>query len=289
MKRTVLTGICVAGAMAASAFAQSAKPQATAVSPYAPPSGGVANGEIVWQQLPAGNQGFASQDFEPAYNAYDIQVIIDFNTSQNWLLGTTFATAFNGLGPPQGNGMFTTDVVARVWNERPWMGGTVVAETTPGSGVDNTGTTMGNISADFEGDALAAGNYYYSIQIARPFATGGQAFIYGLQPAVGMNDMQYNPGGGFGLCNGVWCTTRDANGVMYDVNFTLTGKPDSGGCEPCDANCDGTVDAFDIEPFIGILTGSIPNPCSACAGDADGSGTVDAFDIEPFITCLTGP
>ncbi len=69
-----------------------------------------------------------------------------------------------------------------------------------------------------------------------------------------------------------------------DVSLVL-----AGGCEPCDTNCDGTVDAFDIEPFIGILTGSIPNPCSACAGDADGSGTVDAFDIEPFINCLTGP
>ncbi len=60
-----------------------------------------------------------------------------------------------------------------------------------------------------------------------------------------------------------------------------------GGCEPCDANCDGTIDAFDIEPFIAILTGG--PACSACAADADGNGVVDAFDIEPFIACLTGP
>ncbi len=60
-----------------------------------------------------------------------------------------------------------------------------------------------------------------------------------------------------------------------------------GGCDPCDTNCDGTIDAFDIEPFIDILLGG--SGCSPCAADADGSGTVDAFDIEPFIACLVGP
>ncbi len=59
-------------------------------------------------------------------------------------------------------------------------------------------------------------------------------------------------------------------------------------CQPCDANCDGVVDAFDIEPFIGIFGSPIP-PCSPCAGDTNGDGVVDAFDIEPFINCLVGP
>ncbi len=58
-------------------------------------------------------------------------------------------------------------------------------------------------------------------------------------------------------------------------------------CDPCDANCDGVVDAFDIEPFIATLGGSAP--CAACTGDTNGDGVVDAFDIEPFINCLTGP
>jgi sugar lactone lactonase YvrE len=62
---------------------------------------------------------------------------------------------------------------------------------------------------------------------------------------------------------------------------------DAGGCDPCDVNCDGVVDAFDIEPFIGLLTGG-GSPCAPCAGDANGDGTVDAFDIEPFIDCLSG-
>ncbi len=57
-----------------------------------------------------------------------------------------------------------------------------------------------------------------------------------------------------------------------------------GSCEPCDANCDGVVDAFDIEPFVDLIGGA--PACSSCAGDANGDGTIDAFDIEPFINCL---
>jgi hypothetical protein len=59
-----------------------------------------------------------------------------------------------------------------------------------------------------------------------------------------------------------------------------------GGCEPCDVNCDGVVDAFDIDPFIGLLLGG-GSACSPCAADANGDGVIDAFDIEPFVNCLT--
>jgi hypothetical protein len=64
-----------------------------------------------------------------------------------------------------------------------------------------------------------------------------------------------------------------------------------GACpfDPCDTNCDGVIDAFDIEPFIDLLVNPNPNPCSICAGDANGDMVIDAFDIEPFIACLVGP
>jgi hypothetical protein len=62
-----------------------------------------------------------------------------------------------------------------------------------------------------------------------------------------------------------------------------------GGCDPCDVNCDGVVDAFDIEPFFAVLVNPSVAPCAACAGDANGDGVIDAFDIEPFIDCLIGP
>ena len=59
------------------------------------------------------------------------------------------------------------------------------------------------------------------------------------------------------------------------------------GCDPADMNCDGYVNAFDIEPFFGLLFNcDLCTPCSNCAGDVNGDGRIDAFDIEPFLECL---
>ena len=52
-------------------------------------------------------------------------------------------------------------------------------------------------------------------------------------------------------------------------------------CDPCDMNCDGDVNAFDIEPFLTLLF-EAPVPCDVCTGDVNGDGVIDAFDIEPF-------
>jgi hypothetical protein len=98
--------------------------------------------------------------------------------------------------------------------------------------------------------------------------------------ANGTPSMAYNSGNGEILV--AWSDNRTPGApdiFVQRVEFNC--------CNPCDANCDGVVDAFDIEPFINILLG--PPACSACAGDTDGNGVVDAFDIEPFINCLVGP
>ncbi len=76
--------------------------------------------------------------------------------------------------------------------------------------------------------------------------------------------------------------------ASYSFDGTLMIEADGvAGCasDPCDANCDGAIDAFDIEPFINVLVGG-GTPCSECAGDVNADGVVDAFDIEPFIACL---
>ncbi len=65
------------------------------------------------------------------------------------------------------------------------------------------------------------------------------------------------------------------------VWILLLGVP----CDPCDMNCDGQVNAFDIRPFLDILFhGGVP--CDDCTGDTNGDGTINAFDIRPFIDCL---
>lgn len=57
-------------------------------------------------------------------------------------------------------------------------------------------------------------------------------------------------------------------------------------CLTCDLNCDGSVNPFDIQPFLNVLTNGAP-PCSGCAGDTDFNGSVNPFDIQPFVECLT--
>ncbi len=59
-----------------------------------------------------------------------------------------------------------------------------------------------------------------------------------------------------------------------------------------DVNCDGAVDAFDIEPFVLALTdpaeyGRRFPDCRVELCDINGDGAVDAFDIAPFIDMLS--
>jgi hypothetical protein len=63
-----------------------------------------------------------------------------------------------------------------------------------------------------------------------------------------------------------------------------------------DTNCDGTIDFFDIDPFVTALVQgqaaweAIPgHTCDfLTANDIDEDGNVDFFDIDPFVTLLVG-
>ena len=102
---------------------------------------------------------------------------------------------------------------------------------------------------------------------------GGEMFTSGgdfeLSGTIGQPDAGAMIGGDFELVGGFWAI---AGG-------------DTPPCDPCDMNCDGAVNAFDIEPFLDILFGG-GVPCNTCTGDVDGNGVIDAFDIEPFLECL---
>ncbi len=60
-----------------------------------------------------------------------------------------------------------------------------------------------------------------------------------------------------------------------------------------DTNCDGLVNAFDIDPFVLALTDpaaymeAYPT-CNILNADCNGDGLVNAFDIDPFVALLTG-
>ncbi len=94
----------------------------------------------------------------------------------------------------------------------------------------------------------------------------------------------FDDGGGSALWAGGFM--RTASGIP-SRGIAKWGCPDGAGCEPCDVNCDGVVDAADIDPFIALLLDPNPAPCAPCAGDTNADGLINAFDIEPFVQCLT--
>jgi hypothetical protein len=61
-----------------------------------------------------------------------------------------------------------------------------------------------------------------------------------------------------------------------------------------DANCDGMVNVFDIDPFAMALANPdlyaavYPDCDRLCAADVNQDGAVNVFDIDPFVLCLTG-
>lgn len=69
------------------------------------------------------------------------------------------------------------------------------------------------------------------------------------------------------------------------VDVNGNGIPDGCECDPCDMNCDGDVNALDIEPFLELLFAG-GKRCALCTGDVNGDGMIDALDIEPFLSCL---
>lgn len=69
----------------------------------------------------------------------------------------------------------------------------------------------------------------------------------------------------------------------------LLGGATSGNCgamDPCDTNCDGSVDLIDVEPFIALLLGGGEQCVPGCSGDTNRDGSIDLSDVASFIACL---
>ncbi len=145
------------------------------------------------------------------------------------------------------------------------------------------------VGVTIEGDTILSGAYLKS----RPGGTGS-VYVYRRGSEGWTFDTSFfttDPGGVlFGWVVSLSGDRAAVAGPFYLTNqgalYTYTGLSQ---CDACDVNCDGAVDAFDIEPFVALLVDPNPAPCSPCAADANGDGVIDAFDIEPFVGCLTSP
>ncbi len=105
-------------------------------------------------------------------------------------------------------------------------------------------------------------------------STGGGFAVAG---SIGQHDAGSSAGGVYSVDGGYWTC---AAGVAC---------PGSRG----DANCDGIVDFFDIDPFLTALfapSDYVDLHCNGlfCSVDTDCNGAVDFFDIDAFLSCLFG-
>lgn len=96
----------------------------------------------------------------------------------------------------------------------------------------------------------------------------------------------------FGICPS---NTIGAGLNTMFAMFKFSAVGCAGGGFICgDANCDGTVDSFDIAAFTLCLTNptlyatTFPGCDPACTCDTDCNGAVDSFDIAGFVAALTG-
>ncbi len=76
---------------------------------------------------------------------------------------------------------------------------------------------------------------------------------------------------------------EDGDGIPDECQVPLLG----------DMNCDGTVDRFDIEPFVQALVNpqlylSLYPDCDINNADVNADGLLNVFDIDPFILLLEG-
>ncbi len=74
----------------------------------------------------------------------------------------------------------------------------------------------------------------------------------------------------------------EGGSTLYDEAFSI---------DPGDMNCDGTVDALDIEGFLLALFDPDEHPlqypgCDVNNGDINADGSIDALDIEGFLNLL---
>ena len=125
--------------------------------------------------------------------------------------------------------------------------------------------------------------------------------LSGMETPLGPGATLSTEGGGDGAC----CDPSGACSVLAATACAGTYMGDGTACtpDPCctgqlkgDANCDGVVNVFDIDPFVVALTsldvwqGTYQGAgCGfLCVNDCNGDGEVNVFDIDPFVQYLTG-
>lgn len=238
---------------------------------------------VIWDQPwdEETENGYVAQVF-PDMQEFSAFQFDDFKTTKDHAITMLVVVGFEDPDDPPGDPEENIDVIGLIWDGLPGgMGGRVVLASVEGAEDAETGMLM----IDFGGQVLPGGSYWLTAYVVRPFDPGGQWLWQATLPVRDSQEYFYNPGGGFGLGSEP-LPGAEVFGVARDMAFTLYASAEE-ECEPCDTNCDGSVDLTDVEPFIELILGG-GKPCDACTGDTNSDGSVDLSDIEGFIACLLG-
>ena len=142
----------------------------------------------------------ASQDFEDAYNVYDIAAVDDFSFSGGTLDSVSFILGgWNGYAGWGGVEGYTVNVYSSIAAAGNNLAGDVLSMTF--GSADYNGFWGGEndyMSIDLGGVALGAGDYFISVVPTNAFGSNGQTGI-AMSYLGGDNGYQANPGGGFGF------------------------------------------------------------------------------------------
>ena len=194
----------------------------------------------------AGDNGFSSQDFETAYDAYDAQAGDDFvvPAGETWTIDyVAVVGSWSVAGPANSvNIEFYAD-----------GGGLPGASVCSYPGVAPIDLYDASFAVDLPTDCvLGAGTYYVSVQGQVDFATGGQWYWTLSTSANGTDWVWRNPLGGFGVGCTTWSDGYGCIGsVGPDMAFLLGGT--GGGGEIPTVSTWGLV----VLALVGLAIGTV--------------------------------
>ena len=184
-----------------------------------------AGADVVMDQIGAadgsdmGGSTAASQDFEDAYNVYDIAAIDDFYLGGATSLNSVsfILNGWNGWGGSGGALGYNVNIYSSIESAGANLSGDVAAFTYGvGDAVANGdwGGAGEHLTLDLGGFDLAGGSYLISVQAINNFADNGQSGIATSNLGDGAG-YQANPAGGFGF--------GPYQGTPYDFAYAIDG------------------------------------------------------------------
>jgi len=220
---------------------------------------GMAFGDVMIDQIGAddgtgiGTNITGNQDFEAAYDIYDIVTVDNFTgAGENIAMVEMVLNGWNGFVDPSSVVGYTANIYADSASIAASTTGDIASEYIDAADASMSGTWAGGGFLMSVNTAMMAGSgdQLIGLQPANDFATGGQTGTADSVSGDGVSAWQGNPGGGFGMPGNAQETGSDA---AYRVSSDGIADPcdsDLGFC-PADIDANGAVNVDDLLIVMG--------------------------------------